>query len=193
MKMILLTVLSLFLFVTIAEAQYTPPTRIFKKGQLDLQAGIGLAPTFFKDGGSVRIPPLSVAADFWLNEKVTLGIFGGYSKTDGPEREMADGQIAQWRNAYSEVGIRFGAHYTHIEALDIYGGIRAGVAFSWVTPLQPGLENLMPHLGVEEYNSEFLYMAYLGMRYVLSPEWTVYSELSYGVSILQVGIGYKLL
>lgn len=193
MKTILITTLSILFFVSIAEAQYARPTRTFKKGQLDLQAGIGLAPTFFQDGGSVRIPPMSLAADFWLSDQVSLGLFGGFSETDGPESELTDGQIAQWRNAYSEVGVRFGAHFTRTEDLDIYGGLRAGIAFSHITPLKPGLEKMMPHLGIQEYNSEFLYTAYLGIRYALAPKWTIYSELSYGLSILQVGLGYKLI
>ena len=180
-------------FLTIQlQAQYSKPNRVFESGQADFQASVGLVPTFFKDEGKAVVIPLSAAVDYYLTPNFTLGLQAGYSVTDGAEEIFTDGLIGQWRNTYSEIGLRIGAHLTKVQNWDFYGGLVVGATHTKVEALKPGLEDIELHKGIKPSNLNLLYSAFLGTKYALNKNWTVFSELGFGVSLVRIGVGHRL-
>ena len=196
MKTIITSLLSLSLLLALTntvEAQNNRPNRVFKKGQLDLQAGIGLAPTFLADGGRQLVPPMSLSADMMLSDNFSVGLFSGYTKAQSKEFLVADGIEAQWQNSMVEVGARFAFHYTKMQDWDIYGGFAFTYSHSSITAMRAELDKIAANLGVEPTSSAFFPTAVMGARWAFSSKWTAFSEISYGVSIIKAGVGYRLL
>ena len=178
--------------VTTLQAQNNRPNRIFKKGQVDIQAGIGLAPTFLADGGKQLVPPMSISADMMVSDNFSVGVFSGYTKAQTKEFLVADGINAQWQNSMMEVGIRAAIHYTKMQDWDVYGGFALTYNHSTITAMQAELDKIAHHLGVEPTSSIVFPTAVMGARWAFSPKWTAFGEISYGVSIIKAGVGYRL-
>ena len=196
MKTIIATILSLTLLLALTnpvEAQNNRPNRVFKKGQMDLQAGIGLAPTFLADGGKQLVLPMSLSGDLMLADNFSIGVFGGYTKAESKEFLVADGIEAQWQNSMVEVGARFAFHYTQMQDWDIYGGFAFTYSHSSITAMRAELDKIAANLGVEPTSNAFFPTAVMGARWAFSSKWTAFSEISYGVSIIKAGVGYRLL
>lgn len=67
----LLTILlSFFASSSINAQSYSKPNRIFKKGQADVQFGIGLTGTFVADKAAMTSIPLSLSFDYMLAKKI---------------------------------------------------------------------------------------------------------------------------
>ena len=193
-------VLFCLLFIATVNAQsYTQPERLFGKGQLDLSVGIGLTPSFLLEGGTMIVPPLSLSADYMVNKKLSLGMYGGFSRTDGQKKmyPIADkGHVVykegQWRNTYSEFGLRAAIHYNELEKWDFYGGMQLGYSISKIDALLPDLEEIENHLGIVPVRTTFLPGAFVGAKYAISNRISAFSEIGCGVSLVKAGFSVRL-
>ncbi|MCB0640218.1 MAG: hypothetical protein KDC44_01200 [Phaeodactylibacter sp.] len=190
-KTILFSLVATFLTIQL-HAQNKAPGRIYEAGQADIQVGVGLVSTFFKDDTKTVLIPLSFSADYLISQGFSLGLQAGHSVTDGPEEVFSDGLIGQWRNTYTEIGLRMAGHYNKMKNLDLYGGICIGASHSGVEALRPGLEAVELHKGIEPNSWNLLYSAFLGSRYSATDRWSAFGEIGFGVSLVKVGIGYRL-
>ncbi len=73
-------------------------SRVFKKGQLDANFGIGLLPTFTVDNGKTILLPLSISADYRLAGKFSMGLYAGKSITETKRTDIQDCPNAHWKN-----------------------------------------------------------------------------------------------
>lgn len=190
-KVFLLSLATTFLTIQL-QAQDKAPARIYEAGQADVQLGVGLVSTFFNDDSKTILLPLSFSADYLISQGFSLGLQFGHSVTDGPEEVFSDGLVGQWRNSYTEVGLRIAGHYNKMRNLDLYGGLCIGASHSAVEALNPGLESVEIHKGIEPSSWNLLYAAFLGSRYSLTARWSAFAEVGFGVSLVKVGVGYKL-
>lgn len=174
---------------------YCPPTREFEKGQFDASFGAGLLPTYLMDKATVLVPPLSVGVDYRMSEKFSLGLAAGHSVSESRPITTPEGILAQWTNSHFNVGLKPGVHFTVKENWDFYGGFQIGFNYSKLTGKteikQVSIDEINKHMGIES-NISPSFFGYTGVRYVVSPKWTVNTEIGFGISLLNVGVTYLL-
>lgn len=186
-KVMLLSIFALFLMQA-AEAQTCRP----KKNYLDIHAAIGLLPTFLKDAGKVKSPPLSLAADYKLARHFSLGVFAGFSITDTGLRAMRDGGTAQWRNRSTIAGLRMAARSSQLGPWSIYGGMTLAYAHARIDMVEGQLEKAKEEKGIKESSGRAIYGGFFGGRYSLTPHLGIFGEAGFGISLASVGLSVRL-
>lgn len=181
-KSIFLTLVFCLSLIQLGHTQKTP------KNYLNLNASVGLIPTFLKDGGRSEMLPVSFSADYKLRSNLTVGLSAGHSVTRAGEQMMRDGSMAQWIHHFTAVGLRTGAYSNLIaERWNFYGGVFAGCSASDIEMLKGEKEKVRREMGIQRSNIKMLYTAYVGTRYRITPHLGVFAEASLGVSLLSVG------
>ena len=186
-------ILTLFLISPmLLSAQYSKPTRIFGKGQVDVQAAVGIFPTYIADHPEPIVPPLHLSVRWMVARQVSLSAFTGYSTCRSREELAFDNARGRWYNQTWFLGIENGFHYTKLDNWDLHGGLSLLYQHVQLDTESPELKRAMEHSGIKFQRGKMALTAYVGARFALSPHYTVFTELGYGVSILKVGVGYRL-
>ncbi|MFQ5447413.1 MAG: hypothetical protein ACE5FF_10800 [Saprospiraceae bacterium] len=209
MRALLITpVLAIVLcFATFSNAQNAPsspakkksiyPQRFFKGGQMDINLYAGALPTFIMDKAEVEIPPISIGASWLVSDHFGIDFIAGKSVSQSAKHYITDEAYATWRNNLTFAGVRPGVHFTNIDNLDIYGGMSLGVHISKIEGTPHGglsdarLNEMMGHLGVKDKVSP-AFSGFLGGRYALTSKMVISGEIGFNVSLISVGIGYRL-
>lgn len=192
-KSTILIIVAFFAFTFNASAQnYGKFKPAFKQGRIDAQLGIGLTPTFIGDGGTATVPPVSLSIDWIVGKRFSIGAYGAHSVTESREDIFVDGLRGQWRNRHSEAGVRLGLHFMENEKWDFYGGLNLGVRHSKVEDMLDGMDQLNIYKGIEPDNSRFAYGGFVGARYAFKESLTAFAEAGTGVSLVKIGVGYRL-
>ncbi len=191
MKNIIISALTLIFLstTTMLTAQYYPDIE-FKKGDIEIAAGVGLMNTFIDKNTEAPIPPLSITLGYRLKKTISVGAYMGYSKTvytPPPYDGRDDPELAQLTNNYFQLGLRGQGHYT-MDRLDFYGGAMIGYNFSnnESSNLEPG--ERIEGIRVEDNPSIVIFSGHIGMKYLVSEHIGIYGEVGYGVSIFNVGV-----
>lgn len=174
----------------------------FEKGDIEFSAGVGLLPTFAKDGGSTLIPPLSLRLGYRLSNHFSLSAYAAYSSTETAELTRPTGLVEQFKNDFLIVGLRPAVHITSVDNWDIYGGFLAGYTIPTVertvisTPADPAPESdefftTEPSFARPAEN-EFLFSGFIGANYFIGSRTAVFAEVGYGISIINAGVTFKL-
>ncbi len=156
----------------------------FKKGQIDLQFGVGFLSTLnqnLKSGGysgnsTLTIPPLSVSIDFGISNEISLGGTIAYAKTHQDYEGMALGDVTHFI-----VGLRGLYHFELLTSLDTYAGGMLGY----------NVHKISDASSIEKVNG-LAYTLLVGGRYRFSKSTGVFLELGYGVASVNVGLNFKL-
>lgn len=186
MKKLLLPLTLVLLFAQFGHAQGQ------KKTYLDLNAGMGMLPTFVKDAGRVKTPALSFSADYQLKEHFSLGGFVGYSVTETDVRTLRDGSNAQWTNHFSVFGLRLAGRSTQMGPWNIYGGLSAGYSFSNIEITKGELEKVKRETNMREVSGKMLITGFVGTRYAFTPKIGIFTELGYSCSLVNMGLSVRL-
>src|SRR5690606_5552263 len=175
--------LFIVLFSALATTVFAQP---FKNGTTTLNAGIGLG-TGLGGDGSAR-PAVSIAVDHGLWEVGGPGTIslGGYFGNTG-YKYSGDGYHAKWN--YVIIGARGAYHYnglTKVPELDLYGGLL----------LSYNVVKYSSHLDDrsfrQNYRSGVGITGLAGAPCLFADTLGAYGELGYGVSILNLGVTFKL-
>jgi len=161
----------------------------FKKGQATLQAGIGffsnLDATISTGQGiafPLKMPPLSISADFAITDAVSLGGYIGRAVSDVNMVGLFETRNLGTMN-YTIIGARGLYHFDLTKSLDTYGGAMLGYT-------------IMKEKGNEdEYETESNMLAYnflVGAKYSFTPNVGAFVEFGYGVAALNLGVFLKL-
>lgn len=156
-----------------AGSAFAQASEAYKKGQIDVSGGIGLAATL---GGT----PIWVAGEYGLNDDWGVGAaaaMSSYEYTAG-----------LWDLTFYQIGVYGIYHkdFLKMANVDTYGkvGIAMIVAsWDWKGSGSSGTE---PTLG------GFGYDASVGATYYVMPNLGINAELGYGLSLIKVGVQYKL-
>jgi len=189
---VLFTLVFLFAAFTLSAQNYAKITPAFQKGRIDAQLGIGLTPTFIGDKGTMTTPPLSASIDYLVGKKVSLGVYGAHSVTEGQEGIYVDGIRGQWRNRHTEAGVRVGIHFLEQEKWDFYGGLNFGVRHNKIEDMLEGMEQLNIYKGIKPVSNSFAYGGFVGVRYAFKERLSAFTEAGTGVSLIKVGVGFRL-
>jgi hypothetical protein len=180
MKKFLLAALVFVGSLGVANAQ-----EIASKGTSMVNLGIGLG---YRFGGSMSVPPLSVAYDYSLksglidgNGAITLGGYLAYTSAN----------YSYWAQSttasYTVLGVRGMFHYQFVPKLDTYAGLMLGYHFTSVSSTAPA----------EHYESSIAASAFdmgviLGARYFFTPRIGAFTELGYSLPYWNLGVTFKL-
>ncbi len=168
-----------------------------KKGDIQISASVGLLPTFLADKGHTNIPPLSLKAAFFVSDKFSVEAYTAFSSTETGVQTYPDHSVNQTKNDFLLVGSRGAVHTFKFKNWDIYGGLMLGYNIPMVKttttypegPIKEG--ELTPSFHREAKNN-FTYSGFVGATYFVKKNLGITGEVGYGISIINVGISYKL-
>lgn len=161
-------------------------------GFIDINAGIGLFPTFVKDAGRMKVPPLSLNMTYRLKENFSLGMFVAHSVTETDMVLLKSGEIAKWENSFSHIGLRMAAHVRQLDPWDVYGGLSLGYSVSHIDMMLGDLQKVKDEKGIKENAANMLITGFLGCRYAMTEKVGIFGELGFGVSLATVGLSVRL-
>ncbi|WP_338793547.1 outer membrane beta-barrel protein [Bernardetia sp. MNP-M8] len=167
---VLMCALFIFSFST-AQAQY-------EQGQLDVNLGVGLLPTFLGAGTTAKLPPIGLSVDYGVSDNISIGGYASYASATVDSFD-------EWNYTYTILGAR-GAYHFNVsnDRFDPYGGALLGYN---IVSVDYG-DSAFTSGGAA---SAFTWSAFLGARYRFTDNLGVYGELGYGISILQLGVNLK--
>lgn len=190
----------LFVFALICAVAFNAPeanAQSFEKGQVDVNLGVGLLPTFVGAGVKASMPPVSVSVDYGVSEKISIGGYIGYSNAKSEKYSYSTFGANftpktvdyQWKYSYIIVGVRGAYHFYQNDKIDAYGGALLGYNIASVNleTNDNSIENSIPKVNA----GGVAWSAFLGARYRFSPKMGLFGELGYGISILNLGLNLK--
>ncbi len=169
----------------------------FKKGDVQLTASVGLLPTFVADRGHTNIPPISLKAAFYVSKKFSLEAYTAFSSTETGVQTYPDHSVNQTKNDFLILGSRGVVHTYKYKNWDIYGGLMLGYNIPMVKstttyPEGPVKEGELQPTFHREATNNFTYSGFVGATYFVKKNLGITGEVGYGISIINVGISYKL-
>ncbi|PSR12922.1 MAG: hypothetical protein DA408_19305 [Bacteroidetes bacterium] len=189
---------SLFLLLLLVALLNLPAQQVkFKPGQLQANLGIGLVPTYPADATITLVPPVSVSADVYLSPNLFLGAYVGYSEAKGETTFVNAGITEQYHNATYLVGLRTGIQSNDLDGWRVYGGFLTGASLPKVTKtieFLPGeIERAddLPSFTRPTAPRSLVFSGFVGTRRYLNDHLSVYGELGFGISLVNLGISFK--
>ncbi len=167
----------------------------YNKGQFEIQAGIGLMPTFVSQNASTRIPPVNIVLNYRINKVFNLGAYLGHSSSEYKglkvDKDHPGPSDLYLQNDFYLVGLRAEGHFNR-ERVDFYGGAMLGYNFSDIKTNIEGSTRRLDGVDIDDSEGIFTYSGYVGLKYALTPKMGVYGEIGYGVSLISLGVSYRL-
>lgn len=150
----------------------------FEKGDKLLNLGIGIGSQFVAAGGSGGIPPVGLSFEVGINNKISIGAYGGYAST------KVDVFVAEWTYTYIVAAARGSYHFdVGVEKLDPYAGVILGYNIASASTTANNMPE--PKVGGP------IYGAHAGARYLFTPGMGVFAEVGYGIAWLNAGLTFK--
>ena len=190
--MILSTLLTITLLIGIsqlAEAQCWNGRQ--KTGYFDVNIGLGLLPTYAKDGGRPAGMPISASLNYRVQKNFSLGAFAGYSFTHGTRVFAGSEMAAPWQNRTTVAGLRFAAHSNLVGNWEFYGGMAGGIHSSRFDIMEAEAKEKALQHGFNTKTSKFYATGFLGARYCLRKNLGLFTEVGMGDSLLKMGVSLR--
>ena len=153
----------------------------FNKGDMVINAGVGLGSYISDKGFSMSVPPISASLEYGIVDLfdgrggIGIGGYAGYLLRKSDIKDIDDFNVGDFI-----IGPRGLFHYQFVEKLDTYAGLLIGydiVSYS--------------EKGANLSGSGFYSAFFIGARYYVTDNFGVFGELGYGISPLQLGLTYK--
>ena len=185
-----LTLLSLIIFAITLQTSFAQNAKI-KYPYFEVSTRIGLLPTFVKDVAKAEIPAIGIDVDYRINQKFSVGLFGGYTKVMSHPNLLGDGKPMTFVNEFSLTGARFAVHSTNLKKWDFYGGMTLAYAHSKINVMEGDIEKLKKYKNFKESSGKMVFSAFLGAKFLINKDISIFGEVGYGISLLSVGISKK--
>ena len=166
--------------------------QVFDQGDFVISAGIGLGSVYYSGTYyKTTIPPLWVAGDYCLREKLgpgNLGV-GGYLGYSAYKYHYTYATWDYgWKYSTFIIAGRGTYHFTDlVDNLDLYGGLLLGAKIVTHKEFGDTAGALYTASG-----SGVAYSFFAGARYMFSPNFGVTAELGYGIAYLSLGVSLRL-
>jgi len=151
----------------------------FSKEDMVVNLGVGLGSYIGWSGYSTKVPFISSSFEYGLfdlfKKRATIGVGGYLAYTSSKYKGVED-----WSYSDLIVGGRASFHFQFVEKLDTYIGLLLGydiVSYG--------------HKDANLGGSRFISSEFLGARYYLAKNFSIFGELGYGISPLEIGISFK--
>lgn len=196
MKLSKTIALGLALCFATLQATAQKPVQV-KKGDLELSAGIGLLPTFAADRGKTIVPPLSARLTYHVGNNFSLGAYAAYSTTQTNKIARGNGAVETYENQFTLIGLRAAGHCVRFDNWDIYGGLMVGYNIPNVTMLSSSNPSESPRDDIQPSftrpaTNNMTFSGFVGASYFLNQKFGAFGEVGYGISLLNVGVTYRL-
>ncbi len=144
--------------------------------------------------GSVTLPPVTLMFDYITEQNLSFGFVGGRSSTKWTTKtlniynpynptEMVE---YGYEYGYTFFAARGGYHFVNNEKIDVYAGLTLGYVVVSASLILP---EGFPESFVPKATANYaLYGGFGGIRLFLSPNFGLYAEGGYGVSLANGGI-----
>ena len=165
----------------------------FKEGTNIISAGIGLGSSLGGYTYSSQTPALSVQYERGVWEVggpgvISLGGYIGIKDYKYSGSGAGYNYTEKWN--YTIIGVRSAYHYTGLKngKFDVYGGVM--LSYNILSyKYKDNISSTSSSAG--SYGSTPGFSLYAGGRYYFASNLAAFAELGYGVSFLNLGIGYK--
>jgi len=171
-------------------------------GNILINGGIGFL-TYQQ--GINSIPPLSLSAEYMVSDKISVGAEGGYYALNFEQEINFPGNLegdTQATTSYKMEGSSKGAYgavlgnfyFLNDYKYNVYLGGRLGYV-NYQTEMKSTMDdgeevtNVSMDFGPQ---SGLLIGAVVGGRYMATDNIGVFAELGYGISVLKIGVTYKI-
>ncbi|MEM6397301.1 MAG: hypothetical protein AAF741_13220 [Bacteroidota bacterium] len=152
---------------------------------------IGLIGTFSKDLTRSITPPIAIGVSYRINPRFSVGIQGSMSRYGAEINYFDRSYTTAVQTTNRMIQVRINGHIPIGLRGEIYGGLGIGIRDAEVAAQEAPLEKngaesiVLPQDG-------FLTTAHIGGRYSLSPRIGITGEVGSGLSLMNVGISYRL-
>lgn len=174
----------------------------FKKGQVDLNLGLGFGRNRYYYGSiyTRATPPISTSLDFAATDNISIGAYFAFTRTrwTSSGSYWNNGVPYQYNDTYTwyyyTLGGRAAYHlgeYIDIKELDMYIGLMLGenfVKFKYTTDNNSGGRTYSNNLGTSRVYVSF----FAGARYMFSDKVGIFGEFGYGLTYGNLGLNLKL-
>lgn len=185
---VLLTLLPIFANGQTCGRSFIPN---FRKGNTDLSFGVGFGSYIVRPGSYTTVPFLTINVDHALRDDLGPGILGvgGFVGYEQYRTEFNDNATIYGFNYSSLVFQARGTyHYQFIENFDTYAGV--GLGLKYINSNDFGIH---PVDGTESSDGVISNASlFIGGRYFFNDNIAAYGELGVGVSILNLGITFRI-
>jgi hypothetical protein len=197
MKNILFVLIALFsLTFTSVNAQ----NKVYKKGGFNASAGIGLLPTYFADNAQVDVLPVNIRVGYNIADHFNVNLYTGYSASTSRAVKDFNGDMRTYENKFLMIGLRTELHAARTDKFDIYGGFMFGYNKSFVTETifengdfeNPSDAPSNEPTTFKPASDKVLFSGFIGATYFVSPKLGIFGEVGYGVSLVNLGVSFKL-
>jgi hypothetical protein len=190
-NIILINIIALFSFITLNAQDYK-----IKTGDIQANIGVGLVPTYVADATTTIVPPISVSVEAFLGKNFSLGVYGAVSKYTGSTIYLNAGLTESFENTTLMLGIRPTIHSNDLDGWRVYGGFVAGASL-------PSIKKnvVLADTEVEKVEdtpsfsrpaeNNLLFSGFVGTRKTLNANTSIFGELGFGISLVNVGVSYK--
>lgn len=167
-----------------------------KAGDIQINAAVGLIPTYAADAVSTIVPPLSLNAEFFLSPNFALGLSGSYSQYRGEYVNLNAGITEYYETSTYMLGLRTAIHSNDLNNWRVYGGFIVGANIADVDKdvvllaEDQTLDDELPSFSRPQDNS-LLFSGFVGTRRTLGERLSVFGELGFGISLANLGLSYK--
>jgi hypothetical protein len=179
---------SLFIVAAFFVAAFQLQGQTFENGGKYVHAGVGFGSGYIYTGSRIGVPPIHVSYEQGINDRFGVGGLIGF--TSSRYESMLINDKYTWRFSYLVLGARGAYHFTEIDQADVYAGAMLGynIASSRFESTNAGLNSSLndPKIG------GLVYGAYVGARYELNNDLTLFGELGYSIAYLNLGVCFKL-
>lgn len=152
------------------------------KGDVKVNAGIGIGSFLGSKNETATVPPLSISIEYALNDAITIGGIAGYYASE--YRYKSSFYSYHYQFTHKLLGARLNYYYDLGEKLDVYGG--GGLGYNIV-----GFKTKSSSSSLDDYDaseSGIFYTLHVGGRYNFSKKMGAFAELGYGFTALNLGL-----
>lgn len=189
-NIILLNIIVLFSFITLNAQDYK-----IKAGDIQANIGVGLVPTYAADASTTIVPPVSASVEAFLGKNFSLGVYGAVSKYTASTTYLNAGLTESFENTTVMLGVRPTIHSNDMDGWRVYGGFVAGASLPninktvVVEKTETEASNLPSFSRPAENN--LLFSGFVGARKTLNANTSLFGELGFGISLVNVGVSHK--
>lgn len=182
-------------FATLAVAVFSQ-NHSFKKGQKELGFGIGFisSASFDIEGYDLKtkVPPISFTYDIGITDDISLGAYLGYAKQDAyttlTNFQTGDDYYGHAQTlTHTIIGGRAIYHQALYQDFDTYVGVMLGFDIQ----KQEYVSDAYTSSSTDKAKT-ITYAFLVGAKYKFNEHLGAFGELGYGVSILNLGLKFKL-
>jgi hypothetical protein len=144
--------------------------------------------------------PVNVKIGYNIADHFNINLYTGYSASTSKAVKDHNGNMRDYSNKFLMIGLRTESHAAKTDKFDIYGGFMFGYNKSFVTEtiyLNGDLESPIDAPSNEPTtfkpaDDKVLFSGFVGATYFVTPKLGIYGEVGYGVSLVNIGVAFKL-